>query len=358
MDAHVLDQKIANAGPLQDPPPDAAVIKGNADLGLGLTMSGGGPGDTFGIDLRRPDGTLQESIRTTLTRTEQRHVWWWNRIASDFDGTWTAEIVVGDQVAREIQFVVRAQASAFAVEEADLATAVADHQALGLQPVWLDVYIVAGKRFYNLISEPTDVPTELWWDVDAATHQDRLDEAAGRGLRPIHVDAADAGDGVTFVGVVAEAPGAWDVATAEAAADYWPLYDDLQDAGYRPVNAVHLDDGLGHVTWTGLWDDTDVGQTTTIDDILRSDVYGTQQAQRTLGRNLAYLDARNVGNEAYFVGIWDQRPRGDWSVYTLLELPTLEQKHEEKRALGLRLRGITGFARYDQHRFAAWWTDR
>ena len=356
MDVHVLDQEIDTLELLADPPEDADVLFGNALSGFGLTASGGGPGDRMTVEIWRPDGVLFDELSVTLTRELQRHHWWWNRRLGDWRGTWNMVVRFNGTEVANREFFVAAQVVALAVAEADLPDVLQAHSNMDLMPVWLDAYVVAGNWFYNLISEPGDEARELWYGVEQGNHETLLTDAVGRGLTPVHVDAATDGTTTRFLAIMA--PGTDDFETYANATntDHWNDYVSLQSANLRPAVLVAVGDTFDP-QWTALWDTRDVGTYLTLVDVPRTDFFSMQQTQRAAGRYLSTLDVRLVAGEPYLVGVWDQRDRGRWSLKTILELPSFETTHDDNRMDGIRLRAISGYERFGGHRFAAWWTE-
>ncbi len=324
MDTVVRIGGMSDTNQIKDPDPNPTVVQPGATIGIGLSMAGGDSGDSFVLVMRRPDGSVHDSMTANLTGPMRHHFWRWNRTLDDSLGLWQIEVQVGGRVRQTTSFYARssgpvahdrcfesaAQRVCWNVHEVDYQGIFDSAVNAGFKPYWVDVSSRSDHLVYDVIFRQSDgVPWSAWHGLDGADHQSQFDLLANRGYNPIHVDGAMTPGGMRYVGIMEYNGwlGGWAAHHGINSATHQQLFDDYADLGMRPVNVAVADNG-SDVVVTSLYDSANVGGWVQLYGLTPSDYQAEfDEWVGNQGMWVSHIDAYDDGGTK-FSATWDSRP--------------------------------------------------
>ena len=106
MDTVLLVGAAPTRPTIKDPPANLASIQVGQMLGFGLSLAGGGPGDSASVVLRQPSGTVLHTETFILTQLYQHSYWSGSATIPNVPGPWSVEVRINGNLVRSFPLSV------------------------------------------------------------------------------------------------------------------------------------------------------------------------------------------------------------------------------------------------------------
>lgn len=107
MDLMLKSGAIGGVDEIKDPPPNLTAASLGTQLGIGLSMAGGGPGDVVAVTLRDAAGALRRDPSVTFDRIWRHTYWYFNTTnVTGASGTWTLTVLTSGTPAATYEFTL------------------------------------------------------------------------------------------------------------------------------------------------------------------------------------------------------------------------------------------------------------
>ena len=220
----------------------------------------------------------------------------------------------------------------------------------------VDGYSVNGTPYFAAIWE---MNVGITWaahhNMTAAVYQQKFDEYAKQGYRPVMVDGYANGNAINFVAVWEKTSGpAWVAHHNMSAADYQAKFNTYQQQGYRLkwVSGYALGND---VYFAAIWDKS-VGSLWIAKHNMTAAVYqSTFNDLVGQGYRPTLVSAYNVGNTDYYAAIWERKSGSAWVARHRMTGMGYQNEFDNQLYTGFKPVNVSGYARDGKANFAAIW---
>jgi len=226
----------------------------------------------------------------------------------------------------------------------------------GYAPVWVDGFSVDGDVRYNVVFRPAGGGAwRALHGLDAKGYQQRFDQYAGQGFRPIHVESYRDGKTVRYAAIFRKDRGPETRAYhGLSAQQHQQRFDELVAAGFRPRNIAVTENG-GQPRYTALYEKTDIGGWIAKSRLTPEEYQTFASAQHAQGREPVYLNAYGLKGQVYFTAIFATRPAGPVIARHGLDATGYQQQWDQATHAGYATRAVVGYGVGGKARYAAVW---
>lgn len=233
--------------------------------------------------------------------------------------------------------------------------------AKGWTPNLLDGYSVSGlasniPRFNATFRPATGAASAAYHDRTAAEMTDAIIDNVGAGRRVHTIDAYRSGSQVRYAALFFERPGPdQDVLFDRSQAQWEAEFAQMANAGYVPVNVAVVQNALGQLRYTSVWEQFDIaGWTLQVPPAADfADIVAQEEAA---GRKPVYVNAFRIGSTPYVAGLFVPGMGGTTARSTGVDSTSLALSLALNYSIDRPIRALTGYeVGLGNTRFAAVW---
>lgn len=227
--------------------------------------------------------------------------------------------------------------------------------AANYEPVYLDMFNVAGKVYVNAIFRPeTPGDFQAFHGLTGAQYQSQFDKWTSQGYRPAIVESYP-DNGVRYAAVFKKKAGPTFVAYhGISAAEHQARVDDLTGAkGFRPVSVSVV--SSGGLKYTAVYEKANVGGWQLKSQLTPAQYQQFYNSNKQAGRHVAYLNAYSHGGAPFIVTIWSSATPAGGKQRHGLNGVQYQAEWESALDAGMLTRAVTGYATGNNRTYAATW---
>ena len=233
--------------------------------------------------------------------------------------------------------------------------------AKGWVPNLLDGYSVSGlasniPRFNVTFRPATGASSAAYHDRTAAEMTDAIIDNVGAGRRVQTLDAYRSGSQVRYAALFFDRPGPdQDVLFDRSQAQWEAEFSQMANAGYLPVNVAVVQNTLGQLRYTSVWEQFDIaGWTLQVPPAADfADVVAQEEAA---GRKPVYVNAFKIGSTPYVAGLFVPGMGGTTARTIGVDSTSLSLALALNSSVERPIRALTGYeAGFGNTRFTAIW---
>ncbi|NND61392.1 MAG: peptidoglycan DD-metalloendopeptidase family protein [Gammaproteobacteria bacterium] len=363
MDATLYNTPINSVNMIKDPADNAEIVPPGNTFGIGLSMAGGGPGDTINIRILK-GGTLVAQNNFTFNQVYRHTYWWWNyTFAANASGAHTLQVRTNGSLQYSYPFNVAPIFNGFwqvrhGVPASSYQQLFDDMVANGYRPIWVDGYDVNGATYFNAIYNQSNVAS---WaaahGMSNTQYQNFFNTQTGAGRRLINVDTYLQNGQVRHAAVFAQQTGTqWVAYHSVSTATHQANFNNFIAQGFRPVVISTVQAG-GNQVWTAFYDKTPVGSFVALANLTSAQYQTEFTNQANAGRELRYLNGYTLNGTNRFSAIWISNGPTSWVGQHNLTSSQWQAAFDQWTNAGLITRIVTGYERNNIHNFAGMWSN-
>lgn len=228
----------------------------------------------------------------------------------------------------------------------------------GYRLEWIDGYAVGGNVFFNAIFRSPGLGSD--WvshhNMTGASYQEKFDNYVSDGYSPVHVDSYTVAGTIRYAAIWKKDSGAFHAYHGKSAAEHQKLIDNLTNQGWRPrVISVASVSGTRH--YTAVYTKQSIGDYDARSSLTAAEYQQRYDENKTAGRRLRYLNAYNHNGQVMFSAIWSSKPVvSHVKANHGISADQLATNWRQNVSDGFETRAVTGYEQGAIPGLAAYWS--